>query len=111
MKGKTMELTIDVIATFKNHNQEFFDIDLNIYDLECDLDHFLYLIDNYFSEYFFDYDNDKTMFDYNNELVKLSTCILFDNQEHAKKCFKRYPLVKELLKTNGKLFFKNGKLQ
>jgi len=106
-----MDLTIDVIATFKNHDQEFFDIELNHYDLQSDLDHFLYIIDNYFSEYFFDWDNGKSTFDYNNELVKLSTSILFQDQEQFKSYYERYPLVKELLKTNGKLFFKEGKLQ
>lgn len=105
-----MELSIECIATFKNQPQYFFDIDLHYHDLDGDINHFLYLIDNTLNEALFDYENGTCLFDYNKQLIKLSTCIQFNNQDDAKQ-YSKHPIIKELLKRNGKLFFKNGELQ
>jgi len=92
-------MELEIIATYKERPQDFFNMTLNNYDLDHDLNHLIDLIhSNYYTNSQF------------KELVKLSTCILLDDNDQFNK-FKSYPLVKELLKTNGKLFFKNGKLQ
>lgn len=97
MKGKIMEL--EIIATYKERPQDFFNMTLNPYDLDQDINHLIDLIHNNY------YTNSQFK-----ELIKLSTCILVDDDDQFDK-FKRYPLVKKLLGINGKLFFKNGKLQ
>jgi len=86
-------LSLEVIATYDNHNQEMFKIKLNeaILKTEKTLLDFI-----------------RTVLDYpeNTNLKKLSLCWIFKNKNYLKK----YPTINESINKNAKYFFELGEL-
>jgi len=92
-------LRLDIIATFKNKEQDHFScaIPNNVMENKSNL------LD-YIKEQLLHPNGDSTIKELNKALVKLSLC-----WECSKKVVDKYKVIQESIEQNGKYYFENGK--